>query len=103
MSLVKLLLENEWQVAVGLAHSFEDGGIYGDSAAKAGEKKPDFDIVSHSVHAQKPGKGKVRVVFWARAQERGGEHGSPSCVLRMASGISGDQVADKELKAWIVE
>lgn len=40
----KLFVANGFDVKVGYSESFEEGGEYGESAQKAGEKKPDKHI-----------------------------------------------------------
>ena len=91
----KLLRTNGFTVFEGVWRTtFEEGGVYGPTAQKAGEAKPDRLSTTIVYYGGKRGYGYCWVMF-----EQVNE-GSWTCIGRSINGIP-HPVSDAELKDWI--
>lgn len=89
----KLLEQNGFEVRVGYCEAFEEGGEYGEKAAKAGEKKPDAHTRVVWVDALSD-KHFARIAY-AYVNER-----PPLCVLRMWDNKF-EKISDADMKQRI--
>lgn len=90
----KLLLECGFTVKVGFAESFEEGGEYGESAQKAGEKKPDKHIRLVWLNGMN-GTHSTTIAY-----QYTNDNPTPACNLRSWD-LKLEKLSDAELKARI--
>lgn len=89
----KLLEANGFEVRLGYAESFEEGGEYGEKAAKAGEKKPDSHLKTVWVDAYDR-KNFVTIAY------QYANDGAPKCNMRMWN-LLFEKVSDADMKQRI--
>ena len=89
----KLLKENGFVTKTGYAEAFEEGGEYGEKAAKAGEKKPDAHIKLVWIDAQ--GHGHRVTVSYQYTNDR-----PPVCNMRTWDNLF-EKVSDADMKQRI--
>ena len=73
---------------------FEEGGVYGDGAQKAGERKPNRMVSSITLSAYKLGYGYCHIAYEQVNAK------SWTCTWRQINGEY-KPVSDAELKEWI--
>lgn len=91
---INLFKANGFEVAVGYAESFEEGGEYGEKAQKAGEKKPDQHLRTVWVDAY-DGKNMATVAY-----QYANDNPDPKCNLRVWNRML-EKLPDAEMKRRI--
>lgn len=93
--LLKLLISHGFRWLGHYTVIFEEGGVYGEKAQKAGQKKPDRTVSLVQIVAVKPGYGWCRLAY----EE---VRGKWTCYWRQIDGKY-EPVSDKQLREWINE
>lgn len=89
----KLLIKQGFDIRLGWYRQFAEGGVYGDKAKKAGEKKPDRTLDTVWLTGYKHG----RLMKMTYERTNGGKW---SCAWRQIN-LQLVPVSDKEMKGWI--
>ena len=89
----KLLIKNGFDIRLGWYRRFAEGGVYGDKAQKAGEKKPDRTLDTVWITGYK----NRRLMKMTYERTNGGKW---SCAWRQLN-LQLVPVSDKQMKEWI--